>query len=237
MKKNAILFARIRLTCLVLAVLLCLTWYFVQRSEGFSSIPRLESKGSFASFDQERVPRSRICSMIAEDGKLYLYYDLDGIINVYTSGGQFLYELQVCTLRNGRGRMALQGETLYVETPGHVIYVIQGQQCLESFKFVYTDYTNETPVGLRYKALEAVFDEPQSQSTSGKTFEISRSRASLYVKKEADEDFHRVDFLPHRNPMVSVIKGLLIFLYLLWLGANPANAERRPRPHDGRRLK
>lgn len=93
MEKTAILFARIRLTCLVLAVLLCLTWYFVQRSEGFSSIPRLESKGSFASFDQERVPRSRICSMIAEDGKLYLYYDLDGIINVYTSGGQFLYEL------------------------------------------------------------------------------------------------------------------------------------------------
>ena len=202
--------------CLIIAAFLCFLWAILQGTEQFDTVPTLDTLGKYAIFDIERIPRCQIYQVIAQDGKVYLLYEAKGLVNVYTSGGTFLYALQVCSYENGRAQMALKDGVLYVESRNHMVYQFRDGQFLESFYGVATNAQEKAEVRQRYREIQYLMDEPQSQTTDGITFSLSWSQTKLFAEDQSTGLKKHVDWLPTRNPAVAVVKILLIIVVALW---------------------
>lgn len=202
--------------CLITAAFLCFLWMILQGTEKFDTVPTLDTLGKYAIFDIERIPRCQIYQVIAQDGKVYLLYEAKGLVNVYTSGGTFLYALQVCSSENGRAEMALKDGVLYVESRNSMVYQFRDGQFLESFYGVATNAQEKVRVEQRYREVQKLLREPQSQTTDGITFSLSWSQTKLFAEDQSTGLKKQVDWLPTRNPAVAVVKILLIIVVALW---------------------
>ena len=80
-------------------------------------------------------PHQEITTMLVEDGKIFLYFDLDGVVNVYSVDGVFLYGIQVKSSTSGRGDIAYADQKLYIFSRENHIYVFEDQKLIEHVEF------------------------------------------------------------------------------------------------------
>ena len=86
----------------------------------------------------------------ADDERLYLYYEADGAVNIYSREGSFLYCILVGHIQNGKGAIAIVDGLLYIKARGNIIYILDGENIIDIAVFSkeewkkgdtrYTDY-------------------------------------------------------------------------------------------------
>lgn len=121
--------------CVVLIGLLLISINQIQykKNEGRS---RLEAAGEYVIHKTPQIPQHQeITTMLVEDGKIFLYWDLHGIVNVYSVDGMFLYGIQVNSSTSGRGDIAYTDQKLYIFSRENHIYVFEDQKLIEHIEF------------------------------------------------------------------------------------------------------
>lgn len=84
---------------------------------------KITKPGDFVIHAEEQIPPyEEISSMIVEDGSVFLFYDPYGIVNVYSTEGDFQYGIQVYTIANSYGDFAYKDSNLYILSRGNQIY-------------------------------------------------------------------------------------------------------------------
>lgn len=115
---------------IVVFLVLIITGICLYASEEFDRIPSLEGDGNYLFHADPLVPRESPDLLIAEDGKLFLFYIDTELVNVYTVSGDYLYGIQFPDGQNGRSNMFYKDGLLYVDARGSGIYVFQDTQLL-----------------------------------------------------------------------------------------------------------
>lgn len=109
-------------------------------SEDFDTVRPIDRDGTYELRQEELIPREDVGILIAADGKIYLYYTENELINVYTSNGEFLYGFQFPDCQNGISDMHYEDGLLYVDDRGTGIYVFDGNNLI---RFEERHYQNE----------------------------------------------------------------------------------------------
>lgn len=207
--------------CGSLIIILLIIGILILHNEGFSTIATWKTVGKVVVHQEEAVPRAKIAEVIVKDGKIYIFYDTCGLVNVYTTDGMFQYGLQVGTLANGRGDIAFVGEKLLIKARGNVIYVFDGRN-LETFvEFLHTESKNGTEQARLYDELESCFSAQKPRSYQGKFYTISESGTELLVRNTESSASKPVDFLPRRNTWAYIVLlGACILVAFLYQSKN-----------------
>lgn len=82
----------------------------------------------------EDVPQYATPKLLTTQNSIVLFYDEDGIVNVYDFSGNFLYGHHIEPLKNGSGNMAYDGTYLYVLSRGGTMYVFQEDSLVRYFE-------------------------------------------------------------------------------------------------------
>ena len=99
-------------------------------NEEFDTVRSLQDKTAHIIHEQELVPKENVDLFIAGDGKLYVFFIDNELINVYDDTGSFLYGIQLPDGQNGRSDMAYQDGKLYVDNRGSGYHVFEGKNLL-----------------------------------------------------------------------------------------------------------
>lgn len=91
----------------------CQAW--LMSREGFETVRSIKEEGFWNVLSTKRVPRRDADELLAADGKLFLFYESLGYVNVYDTDGTFLYAYQVETISNGVGGIGYQNGVFYVD--------------------------------------------------------------------------------------------------------------------------
>lgn len=95
-----------------------------------ASYRKIEPGEVYRCVSTEEVPRYAVPQLLTTRDNIVLFYDEDGIVNVYDFSGNFLYEHRIEPLKNGKGRMAYDGTYLYVKSRSGTLYIFQGKSLL-----------------------------------------------------------------------------------------------------------
>lgn len=114
-------------------LLLAVVLYFFSQ-EDFNTVRPVEAEAGFLLHEKEQIPREEIDLYIVHEGKLYLFYIDNELINVYADSGEFLYGLQFPDFQNGISDMACHAGVLYVDARGAGYYVFDGKNLLRHGK-------------------------------------------------------------------------------------------------------
>ena len=139
----------------ILLTVLIVTYIFLIHSiknEEFAEIIPLESNEQYRVHFQERIPRETLSLYLVTDEMIVLFFDYEGIVNVYSLSGEFQYGLQVEALKNGLGDMAFDGKYLYVHSRGNTMYIFDQTTLIRCFRH------KDDPIA--YKQIEMLM-EPQ----------------------------------------------------------------------------
>lgn len=154
---------RVLIICFVLLLLCNATWliYAVQQ-EGFDHVEPLNKDEPYRILEEENVPRAELSSFQATDTMLALYYDSEGLVNVYSLEGTFLYGVQIPTIRNGYGDFVYSDNILYIISRENRIYAFKNLELERSF--VCEDSPDE------FVFLEKLAAEDKNHSVDSDTF-------------------------------------------------------------------
>lgn len=178
-------------------------------NEEFDEVRPLQDKTAHIIHEQELVPKENVDIFIAGDGKLFVFFIDNELINVYDDTGVFLYGIQLPNGQNGRSDMAYQDGKLYVDNRGSGHYVFDGKNLL---RFERGSVYNEAR-----KELEPFFTGEYSHSDGETTY--------LYVQEEnrflRNTNGCAEDFLqfPKRNKIIIpllVLDLALLFVLTYW---------------------
>lgn len=117
--------AKILYVIVFVAIVVWGIWLY--KSEAFDQVRPVEE---YVFHSTERIPRAAPDILIAEDGKLFLFYIDAELVNVYTDSGDYLYGFQFPDGQNGRSDMCYKNGLLYVDARCSGIYVFQDTQLL-----------------------------------------------------------------------------------------------------------
>ena len=99
-------------------------------NEKFDTVRPLQERDEHIIHEQELVPKENVDLFIAGNGKLFVFFIDNELINVYDDTGSFLYGIQLPDGQNGRSDMAYQDGKLYVDNRGSGYYVFDGRELL-----------------------------------------------------------------------------------------------------------
>lgn len=99
-------------------------------NEEFDTVRPLQEKDEHIIHEQELIPKENVDIFIAGDGKLFVFFIDNELINVYDELGSFLYGIQLPDGQNGRSDMAFLDGKLYVDNRGSGYYVFDGRELL-----------------------------------------------------------------------------------------------------------
>ena len=105
----------------------------LSNEEDFDSIPPLPENEIFHILNTELIPREKVTTFGVNESVIVLFYDQQGLANVYSHEGTFLYGLQVRTIKNGKGGIALKDGVLYIKARGNRMYVFKEDGLIQSF--------------------------------------------------------------------------------------------------------
>ena len=94
-------------------------------NEEFDAVRPLQDKTAHIIHEQELIPKENVDLFIAGDGKLFVFFIDNELINVYDAAGSFLYGIQLPDGQNGISDMAYQDGKLYVDNRGSGYYVFE----------------------------------------------------------------------------------------------------------------
>lgn len=82
----------------------------------------------------EYVPQGEVPLLMVKPEQIVLFYDDEGIVNVYNLLGEFLYGFKIEALKNGIGDMAFDDVNLYVNSKGNTMYIFEGKSLIRYFR-------------------------------------------------------------------------------------------------------
>lgn len=82
----------------------------------------------------EYVPQNEVPLLMLKPEQIILFYDDEGVVNVYNLLGEFLYGFQIEALKNGVGDMAFDDVNLYVNSKGNTMYIFEGESLIRYFR-------------------------------------------------------------------------------------------------------
>lgn len=105
-------------------------WLMAQ--EPFSALPPIDETQKYILHEQELIPWESATSFLLADGKIYIYYDANGLVNIYLMDGSFDYGIQIPTIKSGKGDIAFHDGHLYIESRRAIYYVFNHQELVET---------------------------------------------------------------------------------------------------------
>lgn len=174
-------------------------------AEGFSRIQPLRTDEAYRIYTEEQVPREDLSLYLVTDERIFLYYDYEGVINVYSLEGNFLFGLQIQSLRNGTGDIAFSKGFLYIKARGNTIYIFDDMTLVSSFDRA--DNPNE------YIAIELLMNGAPCHEVDGVKYYAAGNEI---VKSESGYPLQTVISLPKKNKSVYYL-GIGILLVIAGL--------------------
>ena len=175
-------------------------------NEEFDTVRSLQDKTAHIIHEQELIPKENVDIFIAGEGKLFVFFIDNELINIYDDAGSFLYGIQLPDGQNGVSDMAFQNGKLYVDNRGSGYYVFEGRNQL---RFERGSAYNEAR-----KELELFF--------TGEYIHTDAEATYLYVEEEnkfiRNINGRTEDFLqfPKRNRIIIPLLAVgLIVLYTM----------------------
>lgn len=201
----------IAIAILIDIVLLALVPYM----EGFTAISTFDTKGRILFHKNEKVPREKITDFLVYENRIYIFYEDAGIVNIYTVEGEFVQGIQVCTIDNSHGNMAMNNGLLLIESKNGDIYVIDTSElCLLNIvDMTPGDFENKTEVYWQYEKLSSFFSQEQNRTYNSKKYILSDSREDI-LASETGGLFRSMGFLPKRSSWYEALGILLVVLIL-----------------------
>lgn len=193
-------------------VVCCLLLYLIE-TEVFSKIDPLNSSEIYRINSQERIPRGKIPLLLVTEKHIILFYDYEGIINVYGHTGSYMYGFQVESLKKGTGDIAFHNEQLYIRACGNKMYIFEDKRLVSCFRST-DDYD-------AYKEAEAYMAGDPCRNIGATSFYIVNNQI---MKSIEGGPFQTVIILPQENTDIS----FLAFFILLGI-AGITNFLRKPK--------
>lgn len=128
MKKNYIRFCAIVIISMF-SVAVC-----IMAQNTFSILPSFDESQEYILHEEELIPWEDATSFLLSDGKIYVYYDASGLVNVYQMDGSFCFGIQIPTIKSGKGDIAYQNGYLYIESRRAIYYVFENLQLVETIE-------------------------------------------------------------------------------------------------------
>lgn len=142
--------------------------------EEFSKLPDIGSeKDAYEIHSVEYIPREKISNFIVDSGKIYVFYENSALVNVYETDGSFEYGIQISTIPNGKGGVAIDGGKLYFCSRRSIIFVFEDGRLLETVDLWNDDESLEMDRMIRRMA------EQEANRRDGE---------NTYILKEAEND-------------------------------------------------
>ena len=207
-----------RVVIIVLVVFILIDAFFLvmmTKKEDFGTITPLMENEQFRVLNSELIPHENVTTFCVTDSAIVLFYDLQGLANVYSLDGSFLYGLQVKTLRNGTGDIAFEDEYLYIKTRGNRIFIFKGKELIRSFSY------SEDPT--EYRFIEETIETHKNNTVNEETYYYLKN-ANQIVKRAPHGAMVSVISMPQITsdvPMLGVFLLLLVaalahYLRYLW---------------------
>lgn len=195
----------IKAVYLIVLLALVIAAFWVMDSEDFDSVRPIEGDGNYQLHPQEQIPRTAPDILIAEDGKLFLFYIDTELVNVYTDAGEFLYGIQFPDGRNGRSDMMVKDGLLYVDARVSGIYVFDGTALLR--------FEEQSIHNGNYDELEAVFTGEADHADGGCIYSYVEETNRI-VRSGSDGPVVVIQF-PQRKfdgPSFVVLAAVMLFI-------------------------
>ena len=172
-------------------------------NEEFDMVRPVQDKNTHIIHETELIPKEDVDLFLVGDGKLFVFFIDNELINVYDDTGAFLYGIQLPDGQNGISDMAFRDGKLYVDNRGSGYYVFEGNRLL---RFERGSIDNETR-----KELELFFTGEYNNKHQETTF--------LYVAEEnkfiRNTQGYLEDFLQFPKQNENVIPLLIIGFAIL----------------------
>lgn len=187
--------------CVIVLTFFGLVWS--RSGEVFDRVPVLDGDLEYAVHMEELVPREEATALLVADGMIFLYYEDSGLVNAYTTEGEFQYGVQIADGNNGRGSIGYSGGRLYVKARVKGIFVFEGTELVQ------VEVLSQNPE--EYGRLERIADaeDPVSDGTYtyyyiGETNQITRSGSGNPVETVVQ--------LPRKDPNVELLALAVLIL-------------------------
>lgn len=188
----------------VVIVLACIRFGFLVKSENFSVIAPLKTGESYRILYEEKIPREKLSLFTVNEKLIVLFFDYEGIINIYSIDGEFLYGFQIESLKKGTGDIAFHNDRLFVKARGGRMYIFNGNVVHSSFR--------STEDAATYREAERLLEGIPCSNVGDVSFHVVGNR----IMKAVDGGpYQTLITLPMENPD---IKSLGIFILLAIAG-------------------
>lgn len=174
---------------------------YMVENEGFDSLKPLERGEYYRLLEEEKNPRDELTSFQATEAYLILYYDSAGLVNVYTLNGDFLYGIQIQTIKNGHGDFVFQDDMLYIMSRGNRMYLFREKNLTESFLY------KESPE--KFRQIEVLMENRSHDLPEGTTY-YYLSNQNQIAKTTPMSTMTPVLSMPQANHNIPAIAFLLL---------------------------
>lgn len=168
-----------------ITVLLLIVAAWLMEGDGFSAVAKPGKGLVYQIFAEERIPRENADELLAADGLLYLYYEDFGLVNVYSTEGDYQWSYQVAPVRNGVGGIGYADGVFYLRSRSNGVFGFKGTGLASG------DIPDE----------DAIVDEPNPVTDGGYTYHYN-AEANQINRAKPGEALETVVQLPQMNPIV-----------------------------------
>jgi len=125
--------ARLKLVSILIILLLVASLYVINRLDDVSPQElNVRAEGSFVVKRMEKdYFYSGIKQVVAGENCIYVVFGSRGIVNVYSKNGKYQYSVAVYDYRNGRVKIAIVEEELYIRDKVNNVYIFSGEELLQ----------------------------------------------------------------------------------------------------------
>ena len=171
--------------------------------ENFDTVPTLDANELYRIVNTELIPREEVSTFCVTDSVLALFYESQGLVNIYSLEGSFLYGLQVITLRNGIGDIAVEDDYLYIKPRGNRIFVFKEKELIRSF--LYSEDSTE------YRRIEQILNRSKNHVLNDETYHYL-SETNQIIKHTPQGATVSVVTMPDINSDTQILGMLLLLL-------------------------
>ena len=218
----------ILVVALSIGMFVCQGW--LMSREGFETVRSTKEEGFWNVVTTERVPRQDADELLAADGKLFLFYESLGYVNVYDTDGAFLYAYQVETIGNGVGGIGYQNGVFYVD----------GKSGIYGFSEKKLIFQSDRRKDAEYQRVWNIINQPNPVDVDGYTYYYN-AEAGQITRAMPGQPLETVVRLPVKDGNVDALAFANIALwamFALWFkddgklpGWAQAYHERKKRLH------
>ncbi len=182
--------------------------------EEFSKLPDIGSeKDAYEIHYVELIPRETISDFAVDSGNIYVHYESSALVNVYKTDGSFEYGIQISTIPNGKGGVAIDGGKLYFCSRRSIIFVFEDGQLIETVDLWSSDESLEKDRMIRKMA-----EQEANHRDGGITYVLRENENDIVIEESGVVvlDFPEISKAGEYSIMgVAAIWVLILFAELL----------------------